>query len=114
MARYIDADKKIHIQIFDEEHEEYIMYEHTIADCLDSYTDEGCPEAADVQEVRHAHWVKSETDRQYCSICHEVRPYYFKETLVNGEQKEISLINWECPYCPHCGAKMGKKEEEIV
>jgi len=44
MARYIDADKKIHIQIFDEEHEEYIVLEQTIAECLDSYTDEGCPE----------------------------------------------------------------------
>lgn len=69
-------------------------------------------EIEDVQEVKHGKWVKGESDRHYCSICHEVRPYYFKETLVNryAEQKKLSLINWECPYCPNCGAKMDKKE----
>lgn len=44
MARYIDADKKVHIQIFDNEHEEFVVLEKTIAECLDSYTDEGCPD----------------------------------------------------------------------
>jgi len=67
---------------------------------------------ADVQEVKHGHWIKSQTDRCYCSICHEVRPYYFKETLDNmhAGQKGLSLINWECPYCPNCGAKMDEEE----
>ncbi len=114
--------------------ERYIAYtnwgRHKEKTC---YSDDGCfgrvgyfkicgytiiefDEIEDVQEVKHGKWVKGKTDREYCSICHEVRPYYFKETLVNryAEQKKLSLINWECPYCPNCGTKMDEKEEEIV
>ena len=96
MARYIDADKKIHIQIFDEEHEEYVVLEQTIAECLDSYTDEGCPEPVDVQGVKHAHWENEYYHSGFfhtCSCCH-------RETLDYGDKN----------FCPVCGAKMDGKQ----
>jgi len=116
MARYIDADKaKLNLLSLSQsiQHSANISA-NDIAKSLPILLDN--EPTADVQEVKHAHWVKSETDRQYCSICHEVRPYYFKETLVNryAEQKKLSLINWECPYCPNCGAKMDGKGEGNV
>lgn len=45
MGRLIDAERKVHIQIYDDEHEEYRTHEMSIADVLDTYTDEGCPDA---------------------------------------------------------------------
>ena len=104
MPRYIDADKKIHIQVFDEEHEEYLVLEKTIEECLDSYTDEGCPNPADVQEVKHAHWGScgfgtafgcDATPKYYiCSNCHMITDLY-------------SI------YCPMCGAKMDEEENKL-
>lgn len=41
--RLIDADTKITALLYDEEHEETIRVEMTIADFLDSHTEEGCP-----------------------------------------------------------------------
>ena len=40
----IDETKPIHTQVYDDEHEEWIEKEMTIAEYLDAYTDEGCPE----------------------------------------------------------------------
>lgn len=45
MGKLIDAERKVHIQIYDDEHEEYRTHEMSIADVLDTYTDEGCPDA---------------------------------------------------------------------
>lgn len=39
----IDETKIIHTQVYDDEHEEWIDKEMTIAEYLDAYTDEGCP-----------------------------------------------------------------------
>lgn len=48
MARFIDADKKLTITVYDEEHEENIDRYMTIEEILDTYTSEGCPPTADV------------------------------------------------------------------
>ncbi len=42
--RLIDADAKITALLYDEEHEETNSVEMTIADFLDSHTEEGCPQ----------------------------------------------------------------------
>lgn len=42
--RMIDADTKITALLYDEEHEETNSVEMTIADFLDSHTEEGCPQ----------------------------------------------------------------------
>lgn len=41
----IDEKKMIHTQVYDDEHEEWIEKEMTIAEYLDAYTEEGCPES---------------------------------------------------------------------
>lgn len=43
MNRWIDADERITIQLYDDEHEEWREEDMTIAELLDQYTDEGCP-----------------------------------------------------------------------
>lgn len=43
MSRWIDADIYVTIRLYDDEHEEYRDEQMTIADCLDRFTDEGCP-----------------------------------------------------------------------
>ena len=39
----IDETKIIHTQVYDDQHEQWIDKEMTIADFLDAYTNEGCP-----------------------------------------------------------------------
>lgn len=43
--RLIDADAKVTALLYDEEHEETKRSEMTIADFLDSHTEEGCPQS---------------------------------------------------------------------
>ena len=51
MSKYIDADKKLTITVYDDEHEENIDRYMTIEEIMDTYTSEGCPTTADVVEV---------------------------------------------------------------
>ncbi len=51
--------------------------------------------AADVEPVRHGHWVKEKPDvliHWHCSVCKNC--YYLEEPNAN--------------YCPNCGAKNGR------
>ena len=51
--------------------------------------------AADVEPVRHGHWVKEKSDvliHWHCSVCKNC--YYLDEPNAN--------------YCPNCGAKNGR------
>lgn len=41
--RTIDADSFVTVMLYDDEHEEYYTERMTIAECLDRYTEEGCP-----------------------------------------------------------------------
>ena len=43
-GKWINVDTIFHIQIYDDEHEEFTTKEMSLADILDAYTDEGCPE----------------------------------------------------------------------
>ena len=50
--RLIDADTKITALLYDEEHEETKRVEMTIADFLDSHTEEGCPQSGGWTSVK--------------------------------------------------------------
>lgn len=41
-GKWINADAIFHIQVYDDEHEEFTTKEMSLADILDAYTDEGC------------------------------------------------------------------------
>lgn len=49
--RLIDADTVAHWQTYDDEHETFPEHEGTIAEFLDSMTDEGCPGVVDAVPV---------------------------------------------------------------
>jgi len=53
MARLIDADAKITALLYDDEHEETKRVEMTIADFLDSHTEEGCPQSGWISVKDH-------------------------------------------------------------
>jgi hypothetical protein len=54
MSRWIDADIYVTATLYDDEHEEYRDERMTIADCLDRFTDEGCPTKA---EPKQGEWI---------------------------------------------------------
>ena len=61
--------------------------------------------AADVVEVRHGKWIKTQeplgwcnVDCAECSVCHE--------SWIVDEDSSIDDYEYMWHYCPHCGAKM--------
>ena len=96
--RLIDADAKIKMLLYDEEHEEQITREMTVKEALDLYTEDGCPTTVEAEPVRHGKWidVKGSNGKDYrkCSECLHT-------------QDITGLLN----YCPVCGAKMEGEEE---
>ena len=65
-----------------------------IAGMIGEIKDDEIP-AADVEPVRHGHWVKEKSDvliHWHCSVCKNC--YYLDEPNAN--------------YCPNCGAKNGR------
>lgn len=86
MSRYIDADKLLKGY---EDHE--LISTHLIWNAP----------TADVVEVRHGHWIDYDDDivSCECSACHKKFNLY--EDDVNGYS-----------YCPNCGAKMDREEQE--
>ncbi len=104
--KWINAEAKIRMQIYDEEHEEYITKQMTVEEALDAYTEDGCPTTVEAEPVKHGHWIKGEkiypdmlndtTYGYWCSECHHVD--------VHGDNVEVL-------YCWHCGAKMDEVNE---
>ena len=74
---------------------------------LDNFTEEGCPEPANVTEIKHGEWISVPETwgafdiRYYCSECG-------KDAIINNNERYVLS-----DYCPHCGAIMdeGKKEK---
>lgn len=50
MSKYIDASLFVEMQIYDDEHEEWSLWNGTIEDLLNQWTEEGCPTAIEVSE----------------------------------------------------------------
>lgn len=61
--KLIDADTKVTIEVYDDEHEEYNQERTTIADALDRWTKEGCPPEVISQEAQGARLVTEEDFR---------------------------------------------------
>ena len=99
----VDADTVVHWQTYDDEHETFPEHEGTIAEFLDSMTDEGCPNPVDAVPVVHGHWIKfgvsdKDGNHQYrCSVC---------------ECEEIHSPLVKVSYCWNCGARMDGKGGE--
>ena len=41
--KWINVERIVTVEVFDEEHEDYIRKRMTVEDILDKFTDEGCP-----------------------------------------------------------------------
>lgn len=97
--RLIDADARVTVQSFDEEHEEYDHTEMSVEEALDFFTDEGCPPAVDAAPVVHGEWIDDADpgeivgEHWMCSNCE----------MVFGMPEDTMRIH---RYCPYCGAKM--------
>ena len=95
--KLINADAIVHYQSYDDEHEEFLEHESTIADFLDKMTNEGCPKTVDAAPVRHGRWI--ETKHGFCcNQCHTRRPLDW-----DGQM-------WLSSFCPDCGAMMDWKD----
>lgn len=77
MSRLIDADKMVHYETYDDEYEEFREHTSTIADFLDTMTDEGCPEIVDaVPVVRCADCIRFRPDDEvwgWCTVSGKMR-----------------------------------------
>ena len=67
--RLINADKRINLQFYDDMNEEWSVESMTIAECLDRYTEEGCPSADRPQE-----WIpcKERLPKEYEVLCCDI------------------------------------------
>lgn len=108
--RLIDADKVVTIQVYDDMTEEYGTKKVTIADAIDEWSDEGCPETIDAEPIKHGRWIWSEDasleegqiegDRESFYQCSECGAY------------DLRLKDCHADYCWSCGAKMDEDEVE--
>lgn len=89
--RLINAERKVHVLAYDDEHEENIVKYMTVEELLDEFTDEGCPTIIS-DPVQHGRWIEHHyAGGMYftCSICNH-----------NGAGR----------FCSNCGARMDEEE----
>lgn len=67
--------------------------------------------AADVAEVKHGEWLKTDAfpHKVFCSLCY--RTYVTNEEVIQERNSQHPCYCTEAEYCPHCGAKMDGKEQ---
>ncbi len=104
MAKYIDADTVVGLMQFDDYGR--TVETDAIENILDNFTEEGCPEFADVAPAKYGEWISTPEMwgafdiRYYCSKCG-------KDAIINNNERYVLS-----DYCPHCFAKMdGKKRK---
>ena len=101
MAKYIDADTVVGLMQFDDYG--WTVETDTIENILDNFTEDGCPEFADVAPVEYGEWMSTPEIcgafdiRYYCSKCG-------KDAIINNSERYVLS-----DYCPHCGAIMNNK-----
>ena len=93
MLKFINAETKVTVQLFDGEHEDYVTREMTVEEALNSFTEEGCPTIVDAEPVKRGRWIINIQGNWACSLCGN-DPYHSNMKNMN--------------YCPNCGAKMNK------
>ena len=69
MAKYIDADTVVSMPFLDDSYsiEKHTVETDTIENLLDRFTNEGCPEPADVVEVKHGEWMSVPDTWRICN-----------------------------------------------
>lgn len=102
--RLIDADAKIMAQFYDDEYEDWIVKEITVADYL-SFSDTPIP-FVDAVPVVYGRWI-IDKGLYRCSICNRLWSELWWAEIVPLE-KMIEIM----PRCPKCGAKMDGGAEE--
>ena len=99
MSRYIEANKKLTITVYDDEHEEHVDHYMTIEEILDTYTSEGCPPTADVVEVVRCKDCKHAEIQDYappsCRYCCKYSALYHAKNFYcsMGERREDERLN---------------------
>ena len=97
--KWIDAEKKLTITVFDEEHEEHIDKVMSVEEILDTYTNEGCPSIYSNPERKTGKWLPDNNnyyeERFVCSECKG----NFKVATCMGKPM------WK--FCPNCGSYNG-------
>lgn len=104
MPRYIDADA-----LYDKIEPFYKISKGTVRDNYRFVINLICDaETADVQEVRHGHWIFLEqrplVDFIKCSICDHITRDYWADVTGGTIKMKSKRPN----YCQYCGAKMGE------
>ena len=100
--RYLDIDKTI--KAFEEQHgSESTLLNGYNADWILSFIES--QHTADVQEVKHGHWIEKDLDNFRkvecsCSIC--------GWSGVENYDSYVDIHDFE--FCPYCGAKMDGEE----
>lgn len=66
MSRFLDADKVLVFQIYDDETEEIIEKEYTVEDFIDTFAVDGCPQTVDAEPIIRCKDCKYSVDNDYC------------------------------------------------
>jgi ribosomal protein L34E len=104
--KWIDAEQKVTVTIYDEEHEEHHDKIMTVEEMLDTYTNEGCPTMYSNPERKTGKWhILDECANEgvYCSEC-------IKKVFKIDFSNTMKWKNFR--YCPNCGSYMGGIEIE--
>ena len=88
--KWINAEQKVTVTVYDEEHEEHLDKVMTVEEMLDTYTNEGCPTIYSNPELKTGQWIVDEDGNITCFVCG------------NGSSNDN--------FCEHCGAKMKEIE----
>lgn len=98
----IESDTLVTASLFDDEHEEFINKKMTIAEYLDSFTEEGCPQAIEAEPIKHGRWWRVPLEVGDQNHHYVFMSYRCSECKHAFDQKT--------PYCPWCGARMDKHD----
>ena len=92
--KLINADRVVHWQSYDDEFETFQDHEGTIAEFLDTMTDEGCPGSVSILpsalSARHGRWRNG-----ICDQCGGHAPFWAMATTY-----------YQSNFCQNCGADM--------
>lgn len=100
--KWINAEQKVIVTIYDEEHEEHLVKMMSVEEMLDTYTNDGCPTMYSNPERKKGEWIFNPSDaiemmftKPKCSECGF-------ESADGGN------------FCSNCGADMrGEEDGEI-
>ena len=79
--KLIDGDRIVTVQLYDDEHEEFVEKKMSIIDCIDAYTDEGVTEAYVVKQTK---WIPVSERLPEANIYDGHGPVWKHEVLITG------------------------------